>query len=348
MSGARGVPPADEPLRLAVVGCGAIASLHHLPAIAASSGAQATLLVDRDLERARGLARRFGVTAVEADWNAVPGRVDAAIVCLPNHLHLPAAADLLRAGVPVLVEKPMALDAAQADAMVEAARSGGTRLAVGLEFRFFDATRQVRALLSSGLLGAVRRIDLRVGVVSRWPFATDFALRRETAGGGVVADYGTHVLDLLLWWFGGWELSRYRDDAQGGIESDALIELRLAGGVEAVAELSRSRNLRNTCRIEGERATLEIGVWDPDPEIRLRAGDGVDVIGRARSEGRPTMDFAQAFGRQLDDFIDVVRTGREPCVSGAEGRRALALIDACYAQRELWRQPWTLGVETPA
>ena len=335
---------AGEKLRVAVVGCGAIAAFHHLPAIAerARSGdLELALLVDRDRDRAAALARRFGVTAIESDWRAVAGRADAAIICLPNHLHRPAAVDLLGAGLAVLVEKPMALSAAEADAMIAAARSSAKPLAVGLEFRFFDASRAVGDLLRSGLLGAIRRVDMRVGVVSRWPFATDFALRRETAGGGVVADFGTHVLDLLLWWLGDWELLRYRDDAQGGIEADALLELRL-GGAAATVELSRTRNLRNTCRIEGERATLEVGVWDPDPELRLHGAAGLDLAGHARRRGEGGMDFAESFRRQLADFIAAVRGERPPFVPGAEGRRALARIDACYARRELWELPWTL------
>src|SRR4051794_39425130 len=102
-----------QKLRIAVVGCGAVAQIHHLPALAASENAEAVLLVDNDESRARALAERFGVPGVTTDFREIPGRADAAIVALPNNLHAPVAIELLRRGVPVLVEKPMAMTSAQ-------------------------------------------------------------------------------------------------------------------------------------------------------------------------------------------------------------------------------------------
>ena len=284
----------DSTLSVAVVGCGAVATNHYLPVLASSRRAEAVLVVDRDAERARASAERWGVAAA-TDHRQVPGRADAAVVALPNHLHAPVAIDLLRAGVHVLVEKPMALSGAECDAMIEAAAAGGARLTVGLQFRFFDSTRLVGELLASGLLGRLERFDLRLGVVSNWPFASDFMLRRETAGGGVLVDYGVHVLDLLLVWLGDWDEVRYRDDAMGGVESDCELDLAFASGVSGRVEISRTRNLANTCVFTGERARLEVGIWDPDPPIRLlldgaaptvsgsaEAPDAVDLVGRAR------------------------------------------------------------------
>src|SRR6476619_4133576 len=169
-----------DPLRIAVVGCGAVAQLNHLPALASSRQAKAALLVDRELSRAQSLARRWGVPR--------------AVVALPNHLHAPVTIELLRRGIPVLVEKPMAPTVAECDAMIAAAAQARVTLAVGLEFRFFDSTATVRELLATELVGPLTGFDLRQGVIPRWPFATDFMLRKETAGGGVLADFGVHVL----------------------------------------------------------------------------------------------------------------------------------------------------------
>jgi predicted dehydrogenase len=341
---------APSKVRLAVVGCGAVTSIHHLPAIAASRRAEAVLLVDSDRRRAEALARRYGVSEVATDARAVVGKAEGAIVALPNHLHAPVSIDLLSRGVHVLVEKPMAMSVAEADAMIQAAATWSSRLAVGLEFRHFPGALFVRNLLRDGLLGPIRRFDLRQGVVPRWPFATDFLLRKEMAGGGVLADFGVHVLDLLLWWLGEWAEVDYRDDAAGGIESDCEMELTMRSGCRGAVEVSRTRNLRNTCLLEGERATLEVGVWDPDPRIRLTVGDReVALEGRGRrAEGgaaigdqAPTM--AGAFVRQVDDFAAAIRDGREPYVTGAEGRRSLALIEACYARRRPLVFPWSIA-----
>lgn len=334
----------ESKIRFAVVGCGAVAGSHYLPALAGSRRAEAALLVDSDLGRARSLAGRWGVAAVAADAGAVPGRAEAAVVALPNHLHAPVATALLAAGVHVLVEKPMALSTAECDAMIAAAAAAGARLTVGLQFRFFDSTRLVADLLAGGLLGPLERFELRLGVISRWPAATGFLLRRETAGGGVLIDYGVHVLDLLLHWLGEWADVRYRDDAEGGVECDCELDLTLRSGLAGRVEISRSRTLRNTCLFVGERASLEVGIWDPDPPItlipRAAGGAAATLAGRARRGGAAGADFNDAFRRQLDDLAAAIRAGREPAIPGAEGRRSVALIEACYAAREPLELPW--------
>jgi len=271
----------------------------------------------------------------------IPGRAEVAVLALPNHLHAPVAVELLRAGVHVLVEKPMALSTAECDAMIEAAEAGGALLTVGLQFRFFDSTRLMGDLLAGDLLGRVERFEMRLGVVSSWPFTTDFMLHRETAGGGVLVDYGVHVLDLLLLWLGEWGEVRYRDDAMGGVESDCEIELAFASGISGSIEISRTRNLRNTCSFLGDGARLEVGIWDPDPPITLEL-DGAEVVlsGRARRQGQAGLDFLGAFRRQIDDLARALGEEREPFVTGRDGRRSIALIEACYAAREPLVFPW--------
>lgn len=328
-----------QKVRLAVLGCGAVAQIHHLPAISASELAEAAVVVDADAARARTVAERFGVPASATDWREALDGIDAAVIALPNSLHAPVAVDLLRRGVPVLVEKPMALSVAECDEMIAAAEAGGATLAVGLDFRFFDSTRWVKDFLAGGILGELRGFDLRQGVIPRWPFATDFLLRKETAGGGVLADFGVHVLDLLLVWLGEWEAVDYRDDAEGGIESDCELRLRMRSGLEGSIEISRTRNLRNTCVFEGERGSLEVGIWDPDPPITLRfGGQETRLEGRA---GSSRLTFQDVFVRQIDDFAAAVRERRDPFVPGREGRRSLELIEACYASRQPLELPWS-------
>jgi predicted dehydrogenase len=329
---------------LAIVGCGAVATHHYLPSLAACPAFTTTLLVDSDPARAKSLAGRWGVPGFATDYREVPDRAQAAVVALPNHLHGPVSIDLLRRGVHVLVEKPMAISAEQCDAMLDAARAGDRTLAVGLQFRLFDSSRLVLELLDRDLLGPLRCFDLRLGVISRWPFATDFFLRRETAGGGVLVDYGVHLLDLLLFWLGDLDVVHCRHDADGGIESDCEVELRAAGGLRGTVEVSRTRNLRNTCILEGERASLEVGIWDPDAPVTLRQPNGkVALAGRARRDDEPAagIDFNGAFLRSLHDFAGAIREQREPSLSGREGRRSVALIEACYAAAEPLALPWT-------
>src|SRR3954452_6712573 len=341
-------------LRVAVVGCGAVAQIHHLPAIVASREVEPAILVDADAKRARALAERAGLgktVEVLTDYRALPGKVDAAVVALPNHLHAPVSVELLRQGVSVLVEKPMAINLRECDEMIAAATAGRATLAVGLDFRFFDSSLLVRNLLRDGLLGTIRSFDLRQGVIPRWPFATDFLLKKEMAGGGVLADFGVHVLDLLLWWLGDLTAADYRDDALGGVESDCEMTLTTVAGVTGAVEISRTRNLRNTCVFEGSQARLEVGIWDSDPEVRLStAGSQVMLAGHARRAGKKGinsgidsgLNFPATSTRQVDYFPRAIRGRREPFVPGSEGRRSLALIESCYAQRGFLDLPWSV------
>ena len=337
--------PNTSKVRLAVVGCGAVAQIHHVPAIAASDRVEAAVLVDADEKRARELAERFGVPEVATDYRELPGQVDGAVVALPNSLHAPVSIELLRRGVHVLVEKPMAMTVAECDAMIDAARAGRAVLAVGLDFRFFDSSLLVRDLLRDGLLGEIRRFDLRQGVIPRWPFATDFLLKKEMAGGGVLADFGVHVLDLLLWWLGDLTATGYRDDALGGVESDCEMTLATASGLTGTGRDQPHAQPAQHLRLRGEPGAAgggDLGLRPGGPAVDRRQRGGAR---RPRPAGR--RQGAQ-FGAQLPRRLRPPdrrlrprhpRPRREPFVSGAEGRRSLALIESCYAQRRPWCSP---------
>ncbi len=90
-----------------------------------------------------------------------------------------------------------------------------------------------------------------------------------------------------------------------------------------------------------------MGIWDPDPQIRLLLEDReVSLDGRARRAEGSGVDFLEAFVRQIDDFAAAVREGREPHVPGREGRRSQELIEACYARRQPLDLPWSV-IPTP-
>jgi len=326
-------------LKLAVIGCGAVAEFVHLPVIALSDQVDVTALVDKVLPRARKLADSCCVPIVTDDYREILDKVDAAIVALPHHLHAPVTVDLLQRGIHVLVEKPMALKTSECDEMIKTACDAGAILAVGLVRRFYESSQFVKRMLESGLLGDIIGFDLREGVVYGWNVRSDFMFQRQ-AGGGVLADTGAHALDTLLWWLGSYNSVEYYDDAMGGVEADCELRLQLQSGAHGVVELSRTRNLRNTCIICGERGILEVGI-DCNPLMRLRINNqDVFLTGRVTRDGAAGKDIRDVFRRQLDDFADAIRNHREPFVPGQEGRRAVELIEACYASRQLLRQPW--------
>ena len=325
-------------LRVSLVGCGAVA-LAHLPTIQACPRARASVLVDKSLARARELAERHGVPDAVDDWRAIEGKADAAIVALPHHLHAPAAVDLLERGIHVLVEKPMALTPEECDRMVAAARQSGAVLAVGMVSRFFAAAPFVKRVIEDGVLGSVRSFRVREGYVYNWPVASDFMFRKE-AGGGVLADTGSHVLDQLAWWLGPLELLEYRDDARGGVEADCELRLRTRTGGEGTVELSRTRDLGNRWQITGERGELWTArKFDAPLEIGL-VGSPWRLAGAFRDgEGAKESPMA-CFTRQMEDFVAAVLDRRAPAIDGMAGRTVVELIGRCHAARRELAFPW--------
>jgi len=334
-----------EKLKLAMIGCGAIVQRIHLPVASRSDQVEVTLLVDKDLPRAREAAEQFNVPAVADDYRDAVQRagtdVDAALVAVPNLLHGSVSSELLRAGIHVLVEKPMALTAAGCDEMIQAADEGGATIAVGLNSRFVWAHRFVKQAITSGLLGNLQSFELRRGDIFTWPIVSSYIFDRKWSGGGVLMDIGPHVLDLLLWWLGDFESVAYRDDAEGGVEANCELFLTLKSGPSGVIELSRDRVLDNKWVLRGDRATLEVdcGAGSPPP-VHLCVGDEDIVVTGIATQGSVADKSHHApYERQLADFCDAVRSHREPFV-GREGKKCIELIETCYNSRQAIDYPW--------
>jgi predicted dehydrogenase len=238
----------------------------------------------------------------------------------------------------VLVEKPMARTVAECDRMIAAAASTRAVLAVGHDFRHFPIARFARGCFDSGLLGAVKRVDLQQSAGARWPACTPGVLTTR-AGGGTLLSFGVHVLDLLSWWFGDLRVIRYADDAAGGVEAECACDLELPGGAPVHLDISRRRALRDTFIVDGDRGTIEIGIHDPGI-VRLTLPSAPILAG-----GIPDPEFKRAplrtvFARQVADFMAAIEGKRDPLVDGRQGRRVVELVERCYQLRQPLRRPW--------
>ena len=189
----------DSRIRVGIVGCGAVTEHFHLPAAAKLEGLEIVALVDKDFARAEGLARKYRIERVAQDYGRIMDEIDAAIIALPHRLHAPVAIELLARHKHVLIEKPMAVSREECEALIRTSQQVEAVLAVGLMRRFLQSARWTKKILEAGLLGRINSFDVREGSISSWPMASDFSLRREAAGGGVLINNGSHTLDLILW-----------------------------------------------------------------------------------------------------------------------------------------------------
>ncbi|MDQ7827889.1 MAG: NAD-dependent epimerase/dehydratase family protein [Armatimonadota bacterium] len=344
-----------RPVRLGIVGCGAVTQICHLPAARSVPDVEVVALADLNLARARFLAARFGVARYSTDYHAWLDEVDGVILALPHALHVPVASELLERGLPVLLEKPLAVTVREAEELVARAAATGTPLQPGYMFRHNRSARVVKHMLEAGWIGRVQTFVARWGGVYRWPVASGFFWDRQQAGGGVVVDAGSHLLDLLLWWFGDVLEVEYRDDSRGGVEADAWMRLVLQGPhgpVRGEVVISRLRHLRSHVRLDGEQFVVDWGSAGDRYAARIAPqtwnGDDPRFLSQADPGGSDT--FVGMFAEQLRAFARTIR-GAPPAVSARDVLPTVALIERCYRERagsllEPWDRP--VSVTSPA
>jgi predicted dehydrogenase len=189
----------NPPVRIGLVGTGAIAQIAHLPALTKLKGAQLVALCDSDGVKARQIAERFGIPDVFTDIeDLIDGaKLDAVIIMTPNHLHEPHVLSALAAKLHVLCERPLALTGRGVDRILAAASRAGKKVAVGNNHRFRTDVQAASAFLRGGELGALAAIRAGHFQVMRQPEGWRF--RRAESGGGVLMEHGVPLLDLALW-----------------------------------------------------------------------------------------------------------------------------------------------------
>lgn len=319
------------PLRLAIVGCGAVVERYHLPASLCVPEVEITALVDVNLARAEHLAKRFGVPYALADHRQVLGRADAVLLATPPHLHAAQGCEFLHAGLHLLCEKPLSVSTAEGQAMVSAAAESRVIFAVGHHRRFHPNKLLLKAMVDSGTLGCIKTVHVEDGFPFGWPTYTAFMFDKAMIGGGVLLENGIHVLDLLLWIFGPVvSVTDYRDDALGGLESNVTARFEFEAGVNAEVRISRTATLSNTMRVEGEAGRAEVPLYDID----VLTYAGRDKLSRALGQvsvcgvGRPHSHAAMI--EQLRDFARCVRENAVPRVPAKQALQAVALVQRCY------------------
>ena len=282
------------------------------------------------------MAQKFGASRAVARYADVIDGLDGAIVAVPPILHHAVTKDLLDAGVHTLCEKPLAETAVQARALVAAARSRGVALCVNNYRRLYPTSIKVRDMIASGELGTVRRFEFLWGERFDWPAASASYFGVAADGRGVLADKGSHLLDLACWWLGGKpDVSSYEDDSMGGTEATAVVRFRIKE-CEGVVRLSWLARYANTFRIEGDRATIAGHLFDWNT-VDVTGESGVKRTIQLPSRAKVPEDLGSSL---LDNFLDVVRGSAVPMVAGSDVLPSIELIDECYATRRRMAMPW--------
>jgi predicted dehydrogenase len=303
-------------LPIGVVGVGALGR-HHARHLAQLDEARLVGVHDVDLGRARAVAGELGTTVFD-DLDALLARVEAVTVAVPTPAHAAVGLRTLAAGVPVLMEKPLAGTVAEADALIAAAARGGLQLQVGHIERYNRALRAAEPYLQGPRYIESHRL------APFQPRGTDVA---------VVLDLMIHDLDLVLHLTGGAEATEVRASGLPLLSSHldiANARVEFANGAVALATASRvSRERIRRLRLFQPNGYFSLDLASGGGEFMRVRGDWRPGTGNALTDvvERIVLDAPEADALQLElrSFVHAVRGQREVVVSGEEGRAALAL-----------------------
>ena len=345
-----------QPVRTAIIGCGKVGHLH-ARALSGLAEAQLVAVCDGQEDRARSFAAQYGALAFEdpAAMVAKAG-VEAVSICTPHPAHRAPAVLAARAGVHVLVEKPMAACLADCDAMIDAARESHVKLGVISQRRFYEPVMRLKAAIDEGkigtpVLGTVLMLSWRDEAYYR---SDPWRGRWDTEGGGVLVNQAPHHLDLMRWFMGPIQrisgICANLNHPYIEVEDTALAMVRFRnGGLGSIlTSLSQRPGIYTKLHVHGSNgasvgvetdtgATFVAGmtgvVEPPSNDVWTIPGEE-PLLGEFQAQDRKTFAAVDPtvhyHALQIQDFLRAIREDREPLVTAADGRSVVEIFTAIY------------------
>jgi len=345
----------SDKLRIGIIGAGI--GQAHIKGYRKVPGVEIVALCDVNLERAHSVAREFQISesSVFADYRAMldQAKLDAVSVGLPNYLHRAVSIDCLNAGLHVLCEKPLAMNAKEAQKIVEAAAINKRKCMVGQVLRFRSDSQFLKKLIASGEIG--KPYYSHTGSLRKRgiPGFGGWFTTKEQSGGGPLIDIGVHLLDMA-WWLcgcpnpasatgvtyaqfgpkgkglGGWSEDK-KPEGTFNVEDLAVALIRFENGLTINLEVSwalHAEKIRQWCQIFGEEGGCD---WGEEPalyrEIQGAAMNAKIEIGKG--------DPWQA---EMQHFVDCIFQNHTPDPDATQGVTMMKMLDAIYKSAETGRE----------
>ncbi len=353
------IHPSPSPLRFAIVGCGAIAPTQAQALKEIPEYARLTHCSDLNETRATTFAQKYHLTT--ATWHEVlkSRDIDVITLCTPSGHHGALAAEAMRAGKHVIVEKPMEVSVAACDELLAAIRDSGRKFGVISQHRFDPASQTVRKLLDNEALGRLIAVDIRIPWYRTQEYYDSGDWRGTLAydGGGCLMNQGVHTIDLMLWLCGAVKEVHARTAiaAHDRIEVEDLACATLTFANGALGSLFAStaaypgfparlalHGTKGTVVLEGDELhTVAIqghaAVSGPSASahaLQVATGGTRNAVSHAEANlglASTAWKWGDAHRAQFIDFVTAIREDRQPLVDAHAGRAAVALIKAIYA-----------------
>ncbi len=325
-------------LRFGIVGCGVIAPMH-ADAIRQTEGAALVAVASRRAEQTQAFAAARGI-AWEPDLPSLLRRrdVDVVSICTPSGLHAEMATAAMEAGKDVVVEKPLAITLAQADAAMATARRTGRALAVISQLRFAPDVVEVKQAIAAGCLGRLLVADLSMKYFRSQAYYDSTGWRGTWTmdGGGALMNQGIHGIDLLLHLAGPPKtIYAYARTLARKIEVEdtavAVAELESGCLATIIGTTSVTPGFPRRLAIHGERGSIllqetRLVRWAVEGEPERTPSSAPTIS----ASSDPTTVGLEEFVSQYQAIVSSLRGGHPPPVGGDEARRAVAAVLAIY------------------
>ena len=346
-------------LRYGVIGAGVV-SESHLEAIPAVGDTEIIGLCDVDGTRGRQQAEKAGCPFVADRRELLAQGPDIVVICTPHPSHAPLTIEALESGAHVLVEKPLAVEVREADAMIAASEGADKLLAVNFQARFRPVIIRARELIDRGQLGALVRVSVLDPLYRPASYYRTAGWRGSWAGegGGVLINQASHTLDLLCFLTGppakiwGTSLRRSQpieaeDTATAMFEySDGAVGTLAVSTTEAGVQQIELVGDRGRIQILGETLTYQRF----DPPLSEHRKTCQEMFGQPQLTAVDESPERSGGGDHLDvhrDFATAVRTADPPRVPAREALWSLELANAVTLSSHLGR-PVSIPVDRAA
>lgn len=354
--------PSADSLRYVLIGGGASIVGQHLYALSRLP-VQIVGLADIDPARGSPRAAEIGCPAYTDHQRMIADlKPDVAVICTPHPSHPDLTIDCLRAGLHVLVEKPIAVDVASADRMVSEAEASGKVAAVNFQHRFRPVIERAKAFIDSGALGSLTRVL----VIENWMRTAAYYRsgtwrgKWDSEGGGILMNQAPHTLDVICHlvglpqWLTGRVSTRFH-----AMECEDTAQAMLTYADNAPGYLTASTvEAGDPCRIQivGDRAGLEIlgeslTIRTFTPPLREYMATSPDFFSApdmtiSREDYPLTADVGNHYAVHRD-FLEAIQTGRAPRCSLRDAVPSLELANAIY-HSSVTGQPVTFPLDRAA
>lgn len=313
-------------IKWGIIGCGNVAEHKGGPALYRARGCELVAVMSRNETKAASFAKRHGAKRYYTRYEDLlaDDEVNAVYVATPPHVHAEQVIASARAGKHVMCEKPMAMTLAECDEMIHTADQCSVQLMVAYYRRTFPAVLKIEELIDTGRIGRPTQIRTEVAGLFK-PAADDelpWRVDPTVSGGGFMWDVGSHRIDLMIHLMGRINhVAAFVDTVTFDIpvEDAATLMLRFANGAHGSGIYHWNVN----------RGSDEIEVGGTGGRILCEMGSGRVKLTRDDGEEEWILPPPEITHLSIvEDLVAAIEQGRENCISGREGRKTNAVLEA--------------------